>query len=139
MMTTVDRSIFRKYDIRGIAAGDAPQLTPGVALLVGKALGTYLPRHFQSERVFVGSDNRLTSGPLKAAVIEGLASTGLPVTDIGEVLTPTVYFASASYDGNGAGVMNHRQPPRHALQRDQDGLRKIGARWRANSRAAPNY
>ena len=29
----------------------------------------------------------------------------MPVTDIGEVLTPTVYFASASYAGSGAGVM----------------------------------
>ncbi|MYD10194.1 MAG: phosphomannomutase/phosphoglucomutase [Chloroflexi bacterium] len=104
-MPTLDKSIFRKYDIRGTAAGDSPQLTPEVALLVGKALGTYLPRHFGSERIFVGSDNRLTSGPLKSAVIEGLASTGLPVTDIGEVLTPTVYFASATYAGVGAGVM----------------------------------
>jgi len=104
-MTAIDPSVFRKYDIRGTAAGDAPQLTPAFALLVGKALGTYLPQQFQTQRVFVGSDNRLTSGPLKAAVIEGLASTGLPVTDIGEVLTPTVYFASASYDGVGAGVM----------------------------------
>ena len=102
---TLDRSIFRKYDIRGIAAGDTPQLTSAVALLVGKALGTYLPRQFGSQRVFVGSDNRVTSGPLKSAVIKGLASTGLPVTDIGEVLTPTVYFASASYNGAGAGVM----------------------------------
>ena len=104
-MATLDQSIFRKYDIRGIAAGDSPQLTPEVALLVGKALGTYLPRHFGSERVFVGADNRVTSSPLKSAVIKGLASTGLPVTDIGEVLTPTVYFASASYAGAGAGVM----------------------------------
>ena len=104
-MATLDRSIFRKYDIRGTAAGDTPQLTPEIALLVGKALGTYLPRHFGSERIFVGSDNRLTSEPLKSAVIKGLASTGLPVTDIGEVLTPTVYFASASYAGVGAGVM----------------------------------
>lgn len=104
-MATLDRSIFRKYDIRGIAAGDSPQLTPEVALLVGKALGTYLPRHFGSQRIFVGSDNRVTSGPLKSAVIKGLASAGLPVTDIGEVLTPTVYFASASYAGAGAGVM----------------------------------
>ena len=104
-MTAIDQSIFRKYDIRGTAAGDSPQLSPAVALLVGKALGSYLPRQFNSQRVFVGSDNRLTSGPLKAAVIEGLASTGMPVTDIGEVLTPTVYFASASYDGIGAGVM----------------------------------
>ena len=104
-MTALDRSIFRKYDIRGTAAGDAPQLVPAVAELVGKALGSYLPVHFGSERVFVGSDNRVTSAPLKNALISGLASTGLPVTDIGEVLTPTVYFASASYAGQGAGVM----------------------------------
>ncbi len=104
-MTTLDPSIFRKYDIRGTAAGDAPQLRPDVSRLVGKALGAYLPRHFGSERVFVGSDNRVTSGPLKAALIEGLTSTGMPVTDIGEVLTPTVYYASASFAGNGAGVM----------------------------------
>lgn len=104
-MTELDRSIFRKYDIRGIAAGDAPQLTPRVARLVGRALGVYLPRQFQTQRVFVGSDNRLTSAALKAALIEGLAASGLAVTDIGEVLTPTVYFASASFDGAGAGVM----------------------------------
>ena len=104
-MVHIDRSIFRKYDIRGTATGILPQLTPAVAFLVGKALGTYLPRQFGTRRVFVGSDNRLSSGPLKAASIEGLASTGLPVTDIGEVLTPTVYFASASYGDSGAGVM----------------------------------
>lgn len=104
-MTELDRSIFRKYDIRGIAAGDAPQLTPAVALAVGKALGTYLPQQFQTQRVFVGSDNRVTSAALKAAMIEGLAATGLAVTDIGEVLTPTVYFAAASFAGAGAGVM----------------------------------
>ncbi len=104
-MTAIDPSVFRKYDIRGTAAGDAPQLTPAFARLVGQALGSYLTQQFQTQRVFVGSDNRLTSGPLKAAVIDGLASTGLPVTDIGEVLTPTVYFASASFDGAGAGVM----------------------------------
>ena len=104
-MLDIDRSIFRAYDIRGTADVAAPQLTPGVAFLVGRALGTYLPREFGTELVFVGSDNRLSSGPLKAAMIEGLAATGLPVTDIGEVLTPTVYFASASYAGNGAGVM----------------------------------
>lgn len=104
-MDNLDRSIFRKYDIRGLATGETPQLRPDVARAVGKALGTYLPQHFDTERVFVGSDNRVTSGPLKSALIEGLASTGMAVTDIGEVMTPTVYFASASYDGNGAGVM----------------------------------
>lgn len=104
-MVTIDRSVFRKYDIRGVAIGDDPQLTPELANLVGKALGTYLPKQFGTTHVFVGSDNRLTSPPLRAAVIRGLLSTGMNVTDIGEVMTPTVYFASASYSGVGAGVM----------------------------------
>lgn len=104
----LDTSIFRKYDIRGVASdhsGKAVQLTPDVARLVGKALGTYLPEQFHTERVFVGSDNRLTSPALKGALIEGLLATGMDVTDIGEVLTPTTYFASASYGERGAGVM----------------------------------
>lgn len=104
-MTEVQTSIFRKYDIRGVAVGDNPQITPDLARLVGQALGTYLPKNFNTERVFVGSDNRLTSPPLREAMINGLKSTGMAVTDIGEVLTPTLYFASASYDGTGAGVM----------------------------------
>ncbi|MEO8612676.1 MAG: phosphomannomutase/phosphoglucomutase [Chloroflexota bacterium] len=104
-MTQVDASIFRKYDIRGTVEGDKPQLNPDLARLVGKALGTYLPKAFQTERVFVGCDNRTTSPGLKAGLIEGIASTGLNVTDIGAVLTPTVYFASASYGKKGAGVM----------------------------------
>ncbi len=104
-MADIITTIFRKYDIRGTVAGDHPQLTPDVAHLVGKALGTYLPRTFGTERVFVGMDNRLTSPPLHSALIEGLLSTGMNVTDIGPVLTPTTYFASASYPGVGAGVM----------------------------------
>jgi phosphomannomutase/phosphoglucomutase len=103
-MTDVNATIFRKYDIRGTAVGDDPQITPELARLVGKALGTYLPRQFGTDRVFVGMDNRLTSPPLHDAMIEGLLSTGMNVTDIGPVITPTVYFASASYDGVGAGV-----------------------------------
>lgn len=104
-MTQIDTSIFRKYDIRGTVAGDPPQLTPDLARLVGRALGTYLPREFNSDHMFVGQDNRPSSMSLKMALIEGVASAGMDVTDIGEVLTPTVYFASASYGPKGAGVM----------------------------------
>lgn len=104
-MASIDTSIFRKYDIRGVAVGDNPQLTPELAGLVGQALGTYLPEQFGIERVFVGSDNRVTSEPLRKAMINGLLSTGMNVTDIGEVVTPTVYFAAASYGDKGAGVM----------------------------------
>ena len=104
-MTQVDTSVFRKYDIRGTVAGDSVQITPELARLVGKALGTYLPREFGTDHMFVGQDNRASSQSLRMALIEGVVSTGLDVTDIGEVMTPTVYFASASYSGKGAGVM----------------------------------
>jgi phosphomannomutase/phosphoglucomutase len=104
-MTTVDTTVFRKYDVRGTVSGDNPQLTPELARLVGRALGTYLPKEFQTERVFVGCDNRASSPILKGAIIEGLLSTGMNVTDVGPVMTPTVYFASASFGDKGAGVM----------------------------------
>lgn len=104
-MTQVDTSIFRKYDVRGVVGGDKPQITPDLARLVGRALGTYLPKEFGTERVFVGCDNRVSSPGIKAGMIEGIVSTGLNVTDIGPVITPSVYFASASYGERGAGVM----------------------------------
>lgn len=104
-MVQIDTSIFRKYDIRGQVGGAKPQITPELAHLVGKALGTYLPPNFGTERLFIGCDNRPSSPDLKQALAEGAASTGLNVTDIGAVLTPTVYFASASYGEKGAGVM----------------------------------
>jgi phosphomannomutase/phosphoglucomutase len=104
-MTQVDTSVFRKYDVRGTVSGEKPQITTELARLVGRALGTYLPQQFQTERMFVGCDNRASSPILKAALIEGVTSAGLNVTDIGAVLTPTVYFASASFGERGAGVM----------------------------------
>src|SRR5215813_11698393 len=103
-MTQVPENIFRKYDIRGTVTGDKPQLTAEVARLVGKGYGTYMIRTFQTERVYVGGDNRLTTPPLKQAVIEGLVSTGLHVTDIGGVMTPTVYYASAQYGAKAGGI-----------------------------------
>lgn len=104
-MTMFDPSVFRKYDIRGRVDGDAAQITPDLAYAVGRALGTYMPDQFGTDHVFVGSDNRPSSAPLKQAMLEGLAATGMDVTDIGEVLTPTVYFASAEYGERGGGVM----------------------------------
>ncbi|HLA44209.1 MAG TPA: phosphomannomutase/phosphoglucomutase, partial [Aggregatilineales bacterium] len=101
---SVPENIFRMYDIRGTAVGDDAQLTPDVAEQVGKAYGTYVQREFDLQQVFVGGDNRQTTADLKSAVIKGLASTGLHVVDIGEVMTPTVYFGSASHEHAG-GIM----------------------------------
>ncbi|MBN1679754.1 MAG: phosphomannomutase/phosphoglucomutase [Anaerolineae bacterium] len=103
-MAQVPTAIFRKYDIRGVAVGEDAQLTPRVAKLVGQAYGTYVQRRLGITQVFVGGDNRETTPMLRQAVIDGVVSTGLTVTDIGGVMTPTVYFASASHD-NAGGIM----------------------------------
>jgi phosphomannomutase/phosphoglucomutase len=103
-MAQVPETIFRKYDIRGTAVGADAQLTPDVARLVGKAYGTFVQRELGIEQVFVGGDNRLSTDALKSAIIEGVVSTGLKVTDIGPVMTPTTYFAAASNDKAG-GIM----------------------------------
>lgn len=104
-MIQIDTSIFRKYDIRGLVSGESPQITPELARLVGQALGTYLPKQFNTDHMFVGCDNRPSSDGLKAAMIAGIASTGMNVTDIGPVLTPTLYYATAVYGDKGGGVM----------------------------------
>jgi phosphomannomutase/phosphoglucomutase len=103
-MAQVPVEVFRKYDIRGTVEGDNVQLTPRLARLVGQAYGTYVQRELGLKQVFVGGDNRLSTPALKDAVIEGVLSTGLKVTDIGPVMTPTVYFASASQEAAG-GIM----------------------------------
>ena len=103
-MTNIPTNIFRKYDIRGTVEGNDAQLTPYVAEHVGKAYGTYVQREFDLEAIYVGGDNRPSTTSLKKAVITGLASTGAHVIDIGEVMTPTVYFAAASNE-NAGGIM----------------------------------
>ncbi|MCE7946838.1 MAG: phosphomannomutase/phosphoglucomutase [Chloroflexi bacterium CFX4] len=97
-------AIFRKYDIRGSVAGDNPQITPELANAVGKGYGTYMQRTHHTERVYVGCDNRPTSPLLKKALIEGLLSTGVDVTDIGDVMTPSVYYASAQHGARAGGI-----------------------------------
>ena len=103
-MAQVPREVFRKYDIRGTVEGADAQLTPAFARLVGQAYGTYVQRELAVCQVFVGGDNRLSTPMIKQAVIEGVLSTGLKVIDIGGVMTPTVYFASASNE-NAGGIM----------------------------------
>lgn len=104
-MTQVKTHVFRKYDIRGLVAGEDPDLTPAFARLVGQAYGTYMKREHAIERVYVGSDNRPSSPGLRAAIIEGVASTGVDVTDLGEVLTPTVYYATSDHGSSSGGIM----------------------------------
>lgn len=92
-MSTIQRSLFKKYDIRGRASGDDEPLTPAVAYAVGRAFGAHLAAA-GVRAVVVGRDNRLSSEALAREAIRGLYESGCQVTDIGLVATPIVNWAS---------------------------------------------
>jgi phosphomannomutase/phosphoglucomutase len=85
----VNPAIFREYDIRGVAERD---FDAGFARRLGLAHGT-LAREAGKRRVSVGRDCRLTSDRYAAAVVDGLAATGLAVVDLGVCPTPLMYFS----------------------------------------------
>lgn len=93
-------TIFREYDIRGIA--DRDLLTPDIVDL-GKAIGTYMIRR-TGRKINLGRDCRLSGPRLHDALLEGLLSTGAQVTDIGVIPTPLLYYSVYKF-GAEAGVM----------------------------------
>jgi len=119
MMAQIKPSVFREYDIRGIAGEDfSPQeiakyeklygpfpgvtLTKEAAFGIGKAYGTIIKKE-GGKKVVVGYELRPFAKELKASFISGVLSTGCNVADAGVTLTPFIYFAVA-YFGFDGGV-----------------------------------
>lgn len=114
MPLSVPTNIFREYDIRGLVENE---LTPPVMEVLGRAAA----RRFRSagqERVVIGRDNRLSSDPLRDALVRGLLAEGMRVVDLGVVTTPLFYFARVHY-GLDAGLMitaSHNPPTYNGLK-----------------------
>ena len=90
-------SIFREYDIRGLAEKDFDR---EFALLLGKVHGTTIAAQ-GGRRVTVGRDCRATSDAYADAVIAGMALAGLQVYDIGVCPTPLLYVSLFHLDVDG--------------------------------------
>ncbi|MBS0358101.1 MAG: phosphomannomutase/phosphoglucomutase [Proteobacteria bacterium] len=99
-MKTIDQNIFKSYDIRGIVD---TQLNTSIVFEIARAIGTETQLR-QRKNIIVARDARLSSPELAKAAIEGLRSTGCDVTDIGEVPTPVLYFATNTL-GIDSGIM----------------------------------
>jgi len=93
-------TIFRMYDIRGIADSE---LTDAFTFSLGRAYGT-LVRKNKGLEVAVGYDARLSSPRLNDALCDGITSTGVNVISIGMVPTPLLYFSVIHFNLNG-GIM----------------------------------
>lgn len=93
----VQASAFKAYDIRGVV-GQA--LDEGFAEHLGRAFGSEA-RAAGERAVAVGRDGRVSGPSLSAALIRGLASTGLDVVDLGAVTTPMLYYVAATRGKHG--------------------------------------
>ena len=105
-------TIFREYDIRGIAdlgRDDADLHSAGVELL-GQAFGTYLQRH-SGRKITLGRDTRLSSPRLRDALMTGLKASGCDVTDLGVVPTPVLYYSVFRLQADGAVMITGSHNP----------------------------
>lgn len=104
----IKQSIFREYDIRGVAGNKFDTKIveeyerwygkfPGVTLdleaaeAIGKSYGTIISNE-GGKNVLVGYEDRPFGKELKEAFVKGIVSTGVSVIDAGVLLTPMVYF-----------------------------------------------
>ncbi|MBX5467346.1 MAG: phosphoglucosamine mutase [Firmicutes bacterium] len=114
-------SLFGTDGARGIANAE---MTPELALSVGLATGTCLPR---PATVLVGRDTRVSGPMLEAALSAGLAASGVEVLSAGLIPTPALAHLIPSY-GAAAGIMisaSHNPPAYNGIKL----LSEDGGKW----------
>ncbi|MES2634761.1 MAG: phosphomannomutase/phosphoglucomutase [Pseudomonadota bacterium] len=108
-------AIFKAYDIRGIVPAT---LNDEVAQALGRAFGAAALAEGETT-VAVGRDGRLSGPSLSAALISGLAQSGVNVIDIGPATTPMLYFAASTLCTSGIQVTGSHNP------RDYNGFKMV--------------
>lgn len=103
---TIDPSIFKGYDIRGIYP---ETIDEELAYKIGQA---YVAVVKPKGEVLVGQDVRIYSKVLKDNLIRGITDAGVKVIDVGLISTDMLYFGVGSYQtGGGIQVTASHNPP----------------------------
>ena len=137
-------SIFKAYDIRGVVPST---INDDVAFALGKAFGAAAIAA-KEKTVAVGRDGRLSGPGLAAALMRGLAASGVDVIDVGMVTTPMLYFAANTLCTSGIQVTGSHNPKDYngfkmvlagrAIYGDEiQGLRMVMEADSANTAATP--
>jgi len=90
----LDPKVFKAYDVRGIYPAEIDEEG-------ARAIGRAYVEQFEPRRIAVGRDMRVSSPTMAAAAIEGAASAGADVVDIGLVGTEMVYAAVGGMELDG--------------------------------------
>ena len=96
---------FGTNGVRGIVNED---LTPALALQMGKAIGKVY-----GGRIAIATDTRVSADMIRSAVSAGLMSVGVDVLDLGVLPTPAIQYYVKTHDDVAGGVMitaSHNPP-----------------------------
>jgi len=107
-MTTLERTMFRDYDLRGRVSDE--ELNERSMELIAQGYGTMLRRRGIPSAV-LGYDARESSEAFHVAFKGGLLSTGIDVYDIALVLTPMMYWAQYHYQTKGGAMVTASHNP----------------------------
>jgi phosphomannomutase len=105
---TLDASILRAYDIRGVIGAG---LTADACYAVGRAFGTIVKRRIAGSSVCVAYDGRETSPEFAKYVRQGLMDCGLSVYDLGLGPTPMAYYGLKELDTDAAVMITGSHSP----------------------------
>lgn len=106
--------IFRASDIRGIVG---KSINEDIARQIGLAIGSEAGNRGE-QSLLIGYDGRESSPLLVDALIDGIASSGRDVLNIGSVPTPVLYYATSNSDTK-SGVMvtgSHNSPDHNGFK-----------------------
>lgn len=111
-------SVFREYDIRGVADRD---FGDDFVESLGRAVGTMIRRRGPAtgsdatgsgrHAMAIGRDCRLTSPRIAAALARGVTAAGVDVIDVGVVPTPVLYFTTQHWKLDGGVVITGSHNP----------------------------
>ncbi len=105
-----DPTILREYDVRGVVG---ETLSTADAYALGRSFGTVVRRN-NGKTTCVGYDGRLTSPELEAALVKGLADSGIEVWRVGLGPTPMLYFVTLTLKADGGMMITgSHNPPDH--------------------------
>ncbi len=104
---SIEKSIFKEYDIRGTYKIDIDE---DVAYQIGRGYGSYLREKLSENACVVGRDNRLSSLSLCNSLIKGITDSGCDVINYGLITTPMHYMTRHVNDMYGIMVTASHNP-----------------------------
>ena len=113
--------MFKAYDVRGIYGEEIDEQG-------AYSIGHAFVQEFETSRIAVGHDMRLSSPSMTQAVIEGASDGGADVLELGLVGTEMVYFAvgSLGLDGGIAVTASHNPKEYTGLKIVRSGALPVG-------------